>query len=557
MELSRSAIIDISIITFNSAAHLPGLFESLLQQDYPLSKLSILLADHGSSDDSWQQVRDFSEAFGNQFHRLVLRQDLNRGFGEGHNRNLEKASSPFVLVCNADIRLERNAISNALRIAQDAPDDVVAWEFRQFPSEHPKYYHPIHRTTLWNSHACVLLRLTALREVGGYERRFFMYGEDVDLSLRLRASGYRLWYCRECVVEHVVEREDARSLLAFKGMLRANLFLRLRFGSLRDVIGFGRVFVSSFFWSPKGPGRWLLHFQLICSWIRFVGYFMGTRPGKNLELEFRALDYGLHRSADSLKATVVERPALVSVIVRTHGEREHLLTEAIQSIADQSYRPIEIVVAEDGSEQAGDCIRRCDLKGCQLRYYPISKRGRSAAGNYGLKQAQGEWLMFLDDDDLIYHDHIETLTSALEEHPLAGAAYAVAFEMATDFDSPRGYEEKQLGLVYNQPFSRTLLQNQNYLPIQTVLFRRALFECYGGFAEDMDQLEDWNLWARYAWLSDFAYVNRVTSMYRVPWRPEVQAARQRLLDLAFRDARRRNLEFQRRNEARSWRPSDS
>ena len=49
----------------------------------------------------------------------------------------------------------------------------------------------------------------------------------------------------------------------------------------------------------------------------------------------------------------------------------------------------------------------------------------------------------------------------------------------------------------DEPFSRPAMWHHNYMPIQSVLFHRSLFEQHGGFAEDMDQLEDWNLWTRY------------------------------------------------------------
>ena len=54
------------------------------------------------------------------------------------------------------------------------------------------------------------------------------------------------------------------------------------------------------------------------------------------------------------------------------------------------------------------------------------------------------------------------------------------------------------------------------MPIQTVMFEKALFEQYGGFRENLDALEDWDLWLRYAAHEDFEYVGEVTSLYRVP-----------------------------------------
>ena len=89
---------------------------------------------------------------------------------------------------------------------------------------------------------------------------------------------------------------------------------------------------------------------------------------------------------------------------------------------------------------------------------------------------------------------------------------------------------------HRQPFDRLTLWHHNYLPIQAVLFDRSLYTRYGGFAEDMDQLEDWNLWTRYTLEDDFVLVEKTTSKYRVPAAAKDAAARQALLDDAYQRA---------------------
>jgi hypothetical protein len=89
---------------------------------------------------------------------------------------------------------------------------------------------------------------------------------------------------------------------------------------------------------------------------------------------------------------------------------------------------------------------------------------------------------------------------------------------------------------HRHPFDRLTLWHHNFLPIQAVLFHRRLYERHGGFAEDMDQLEDWNLWTRYTLEDDFVMVEKTTSKYRVPAEASVAAERQALLDRAYADA---------------------
>jgi hypothetical protein len=89
---------------------------------------------------------------------------------------------------------------------------------------------------------------------------------------------------------------------------------------------------------------------------------------------------------------------------------------------------------------------------------------------------------------------------------------------------------------YWQRFDRLVLWHHNYLPIQAVLFHRRLWERHGGFEEDMEQLEDWNLWTRYTLEDDFVLLEKTTSKYRVPANARIAADRQALLDRAYLDA---------------------
>jgi hypothetical protein len=163
--------------------------------------------------------------------------------------------------------------------------------------------------------------------------------------------------------------------------------------------------------------------------------------------------------------------------------------------------------------------------------------GRARAGNLALAEATGEWLNFLDDDDLLFADHVEVLMETVLGQSVKGA-YALAWETHTEVhDTALGrYDEVAHVTRHRQPFDRLTLWHHNFLPIQAVLFHRSLYERYGGFAEDMDQLEDWNLWTRYTLDADFVMVEKTTSKYRVPASPRHAADRQALLDRAYADA---------------------
>lgn len=89
----------------------------------------------------------------------------------------------------------------------------------------------------------------------------------------------------------------------------------------------------------------------------------------------------------------------------------------------------------------------------------------------------------------------------------------------------------------------TRLWHQNYMPIQSVLFNQTLYEKWGGLEEDMDQLEDWNLWTRYTLENDFVFVQKCTSKYRVPVNFRLRKMRQERLDIAYQAAVKKQKEM--------------
>ena len=135
-----------------------------------------------------------------------------------------------------------------------------------------------------------------------------------------------------------------------------------------------------------------------------------------------------------------------------------------------------------------------------------------------LQKAKGEYLIFLDDDDMFFPNHLEILFNTLKSEKGCKAAYSIAYEVPTTIISkdPYRYRENKMSIPYCQPFNRLMLFLRNYIPIQTILFHRSLYEQYGGFDENLEFLEDWDLWMRYAVNNDFKYIPEITSKYRVP-----------------------------------------
>lgn len=543
-------LVDISIVTYNSSRWVDRFFDSLIQQDYPTERLNIVIHDNGSRDDTVARCQAASAAIRGQFKGFSLTEGENLGFGHGHNQNLALSTAPFFLVTNIDLEFAADSIRQAVSAALGDDATAASWEFRQKPHEHPKLYHPVTLETHWSSSACILFRRATLESVGGYDERIFMYGEDVELSYRLRDHGYKLHYCPKAVCWHYsYEHAGELKPLQFFGSTLANFYIRLGYGSFLDIVSGLLLYVSLWLFHPNIPHFWK---GLICngaSMLRNAPHFLLNRKKSREYFPLRRWDYGTVR--DGAFYTYSQEKTsfpLVSIVMRTYAGRLSWLREAVISVCNQTYPNIELVVVEDGTEEARafmeDVARTSSLS--SVTYRPLPKQGRCKAGNAGLAQAKGEYLAFLDDDDLFFSDHVEVLASKLSANPEIGAAYALAFQVPTRIVStePLRYVEGRYDTVHRQPFSRPVLWHHNYLPIQAVLFRRSLYEQYGGFDESLDNLEDWNLWTRYSLQRDFLLVEKTTSLYRVPFDRTEARRRQENLDIYYAKAVEKQREMQ-------------
>lgn len=537
---STQPFIDVSIVTFNSAKWLDAFFCSLNSQAYPLDKVKLWIRDNGSTDETVAYLREWQSKLLN-LAGLEIECGENVGFGRGHNCNLAKGTAPYILVTNVDLTFESDAIEQVILQAVRDDASVASWEFRQKPFEHPKYYNPVTLETTWSSSACILFKRTSLDEIGGYEPRIFLYGEDVEISFRLRDKGYLLKYCPSAVCWHYSYSEVCElKPLQMLGSTLANCYIRMRYGNMLDVLAIPFNLLFLVLMPQRFQGQRLG--QLKNAWNVMLNalYFLTSRKRSRQKFPINGMDYErVRQGAFYENKQLKENCPLVSIVVRTYGGRLSCLKEAVTSILNQTYDNIELVVIEDGSETAKCYIDEISSinKLTAVRYQSIPKGGRCKAGNAGLAISTGQHINFLDDDDLFFADHIEVLLQSALNNSKMVATYSVAWEVRTEVISKEEWQYKELSyeVVYQEPYNLALLMFVNYIPIQSILFKRTLYEKYGGFNENLPVLEDWELWLRYAANSEFLFVNKLTSLYRVPSNNKDAAKRWRTLNASYNE----------------------
>jgi GT2 family glycosyltransferase len=181
---------------------------------------------------------------------------------------------------------------------------------------------------------------------------------------------------------------------------------------------------------------------------------------------------------------------LVSVIVPTHN-RGLLLEEAIRSVLAQTYPHREIIVVDDGSTD--DTRSRVQKYVPSVRYIYQPNQGAAAARNTGIAHGRGEYVAFLDDDDLWLPRKLELQAKLLVENPRVGLVYTWRF--LTDLEG-RVLPQIQRPMHRGNVLGELLLAC--FVVPSVVMVRREWLDRIGLFDTGLRTGEDWDLWLRLA-----------------------------------------------------------
>ncbi|MCP3959634.1 MAG: glycosyltransferase [bacterium] len=204
----------------------------------------------------------------------------------------------------------------------------------------------------------------------------------------------------------------------------------------------------------------------------------------------------------------VEDGPTISVVVRTRG-RPELLAEALCSLAESTYRRADVVVVNDGGEPPVIEDFPLPLEVVNL----AENRGRAAAANAGVAAARGDFVAFLDDDDLVEPEHLATLAGLVRAEGVR-VAYTDAAVGVYELDGESGWRCSERRVPYSRDFDPELLLFDNYIPFNTLVIERRLFEEVGNLDERLPFFEDWDFLIRLAALTPFHHLARVTCEYR-------------------------------------------
>jgi len=212
-------------------------------------------------------------------------------------------------------------------------------------------------------------------------------------------------------------------------------------------------------------------------------------------------------------------PPLLSVVIPTFNSG-HLVTSAVESALAQTVIPEEIIVVDDGSTD--DTLERLAPVVGRIRYIRQENQGVSAARNRGVEAADGEFVAFLDADDVWHPRKWELQVQAFEQNPELALIGTQAFDWPTpDYPELDGADDAPLTQL-----SWEDLVVRNYLFTSSIVVRRSALTRAGRFDPTIQGPEDRDLWLRVAEGGPIANLELPLTGYRdVPGSVSKQAER--------------------------------
>lgn len=199
---------------------------------------------------------------------------------------------------------------------------------------------------------------------------------------------------------------------------------------------------------------------------------------------------------------------LISVIIPVYNGKQ-TIKATIKSVLNQSFANLELIVINDGSQDSSLEVIS-NIKDPRLKVFSYENSGVAISRNRGIKLSSGEFIAFLDADDLWTSDKLEAQLKALQVNPQAAVAFSWV-DYINEFGDflHTGNHVTINGNAYKQMLVENVLENGS-----NPLVRRGALDKVGGFNQSLTPAEDWDMWLRLAASYDFVTVPYPQILYR-------------------------------------------
>lgn len=194
---------------------------------------------------------------------------------------------------------------------------------------------------------------------------------------------------------------------------------------------------------------------------------------------------------------------LFSIVIPTYN-RASLIKNTIESVINQTYQNLEVIIVDDGSaDNTEEIIKTIPDK--RVKYFKKINEERGAARNYGAKLAKGEYINFVDSDDILYSNHLSTAYEFVEDHNKP-EIFHLGYEILT----PQNKLIKRVDNLKGD-IGEKLIKDNFLSPIGVFVRKDIALQFPFEHDRRLAVTEDWELWLRLASRFTILYSNEVTS----------------------------------------------
>lgn len=199
----------------------------------------------------------------------------------------------------------------------------------------------------------------------------------------------------------------------------------------------------------------------------------------------------------------------VSVIIPSYNQGK-FITATIDSILNQTFKDFEIIVVVDGSTD--DTKLQLEKYKNKIKIIELERSERAVARNTGVKNSSGEYIAFVDSDDIWKPKKLETQIPALDENKKTVLVYC-ASERINEHGNKIKTAKRQTQGYSGNVYEKLLLRN--FVVSATPVLKRCALEQTDGFITKYIPYEDWELWIRLSTTGNFKFIDTPLASYRI------------------------------------------
>jgi len=508
---STSVIIPV----YNDSARLKLCLEALQQQTYPKDSYEVIVVDNNSMEDIKSLVAHFGF--------IYTFEELKSSYA-ARNKGLSLAKGEIIGFTDSDCIPDTNWISNGISQLVSNTADLVggkvefSFSDKETASEiYDSLSHMKTELTIKNGMcqtANLFVKLYAFKKIGLFPENI-KSGGDSQWTKKATDNGLILKYEPNAIVRH-----PTRLLLALLKKYSRTAFGQIPYWISQDL-SFPRIIlnvlehllpkrISTIKRKIQESGTPDMEDKLLSIWFVAFSCTISASISRiiSLTLYFKWIKDRETNTRQMANSTIVNESPKVSVIIPTYN-RPKLLLRAINSVVTQTYTNLEIIVIDNASTDNIEEIVK-NFNDNRIKYLRHDEnRGGSAARNAGIKNATGEYISFLDDDDEILPEKIQRQiykfkTSSAE----VGIIYCGASYFC-DGKEVKKHIPRHRGNLFREILKKCIMASPTPLIKKSILLKTNLYDV------SLPSCQDWDLWIQISQLCEIDFIDDILAIYHI------------------------------------------